>query len=133
MELLGNNRLEAQEYADRMLKAHQYADFYEALRGWILVRLQLECDEAEEDLLSLCAFSIKRIAAGNAGIHELVDKYDCHQTSVMVRKKVLLIMALEKLMGIRFDDDTAHELDTVTLLAQAAFVEYRGKEVKQHV
>ena len=38
-------------------------------------------------------------------IQREIKKYDCHQTSLAVQKKVLLLMFIERELGIAMEDD----------------------------
>lgn len=51
-------------------------------------------------------------------IMQEIKKYDCHQTSLIARKKVLLLMYIEKVFGITLTDDEAVNMETIEQMAQ---------------
>ena len=98
-------------------------DFYKALRRAICFRLMVDEDDADtDDLRNLCVLSIKRQMRGGSGISDSeigkqIEKYDCHQTNLVTQKKVLLMLYIEKSLGIRLDDDESAGIRTVWELA----------------
>ena len=62
-------------------------------------------EDTQTDIRKLVIISIKRqdLRKGNLPdevIQREIKKYDCHQTSLAVQKKVLLLMFIERELGI---------------------------------
>ena len=79
--------------------------FSETLRSYILFRLELPEAIEETDLYQLCLMSLKLRLHGTGGEKEealeaRLRKFDCHQTEAAVQKKVLLMMHLERALGV---------------------------------
>lgn len=97
---------------------------YERLRRVILLRLMVEEEDADTDnLRNLCVLSIRRQTQGNEGmsdhaIGKQIEKYDCHQTNLVAQKKVLLMLFIERSLGIHLDDDESADIATVRDLAE---------------
>jgi len=91
--------------------------FKNSLKAYILQRLMLSPQEEETDLYRLCVLNLKRLAGET--IVNSPQKYDCHQTNIAVKKKVLLIMHLEKLLHVHLNDDLASQIETLSQLADA--------------
>lgn len=53
-------------------------------------------------------------------IQKQIRKYDCHQTSLAAQKKVLLLMYIEKGLGIHMSDEDATSIETLNDLARLA-------------
>lgn len=85
-------------------------------------KLMLQEDE-EEQIRNLIILSIKQQdkKAGNLSdevIKKQIKKYDCHQTSLVAQKKTLLLMFIERELGITLDDDEAVGIETMEQLAE---------------
>ncbi|RRD96240.1 hypothetical protein EII17_01705 [Clostridiales bacterium COT073_COT-073] len=102
-----------------------YFQFYVNLYQYILKRLWLESEVTEQNLLQLCQLSLHRQSQGISLTEEQllnsVSKTDCRGTNSIVKKKVLLIMHLEKKLNVRLDDVASTEIDTVEELAAALY------------
>ena len=55
-----------------------------------------------------------------------IKKYDCHQTSLAVQKKVLLLMFIERELGIAMEDDEASDIENLDELADAVIRHLKG-------
>ena len=91
--------------------------FESGLKAYVLQRLMLSPQEEETDLYRLCVLNLKRLAGET--IVNSPQRYDCHQTNVAVKKKVLLIMHLEKLLHVHLNDDLTSRIETLPQLADA--------------
>ncbi len=94
------------------------------LRQAVCAKLMIEEPE-EHNLRNLVVISIKTQdrKAGNLSdevIRSQVKKYDCHQTSLVAQKKVLLLMYIEKELGIHMSDEDATSIETLEDLAETA-------------
>ena len=74
-------------------------------------------EDTQTDIRKLVIISIKRqdLRKGNLPdevIQREIKKYDCHQTSLAVQKKVLLLMFIERELGIAMEDDEPRTLRT---------------------
>lgn len=89
-------------------------------------------EQEESNIRNLVIISIKLQdqRAGNLPdevIRRQIKKYDCHQTSLVAQKKVLLLMYLERELGIHMSDDDASSIETLEDLA-ALVSEYLEKK-----
>lgn len=89
-------------------------------------------EEEEEQIRNLIILSIKQKdkKAGNLSdevIKKQIKKYDCHQISLAAQKKTLLLMFIERELGITLDDDEAVGIETMEQLAEA-FTKYLVEE-----
>ncbi len=89
-------------------------DPHSLLKGAILQRLRLPSLE-EDNLMNLVILSVKiqTLGVSEKSLLSSVDKYDCHQTGLVAKKKALLILGIEKDLGVRLDDDNAVGAKTV--------------------
>ena len=101
------------------------------LRRAVCAKLMIE-EQEEYNLRNLVVISIKTQdrKAGNLSdevIRSQIKKYDCHQTSLVVQKKVLLLMYIERELGIHMSDEDATSVETLEDLAETAAVYLRKK------
>lgn len=75
-------------------------------------------DIQEENIRNLVIYSIK-YRSGQGRRPDEQQPYDCHQTSLVAQKKVLLLMFIEKEMNRKFSDQQAAGIETVGQLEQA--------------
>lgn len=92
------------------------------VRQAVFYKLMIE-EQAENNLRNLVIISIKTqdMKAGGLSdemIRKQIQKYDCHQTSLVARKKVLLLMYLERELGIRMSDEDAVFAETLEDLSE---------------
>ncbi len=88
------------------------------LKTAILERLRLpQLDE--DNLMNLVILSVKlqTLGVSEKSLLNSVDKYDCHQTGLVAKKKALLLLGIEKDLGVRLDDDSAVGAKTVQELS----------------
>lgn len=89
-------------------------DPYVLLKSVVLERLHLP--ELEEDnLMNLVILSVKiqTLGISEQRLLSSVDKYDCHQTGLVAKKKALLLLGIEHDLGVSLDDDEAVDAKTV--------------------
>ena len=89
-------------------------DRHAFLKSVVLRRLHLP--ELEEDgLMNLVILSVKLQTLGisEQGLLSSVDKYDCHQTGLVAKKKALLLLGIERDLSVHLDDDSAVGAKTV--------------------
>lgn len=112
-------------YLTAMKEAKDFETFYSNLTQYILQRYQLDEDTTEQNLLSLAKMSFfKQNPKSTLTTEELeksVSKSDCRGTNSIVKKKILLIMNLEKKLNVTLDDKTSTEIDTTMDLAKALY------------
>lgn len=78
----------------------------------------------EENIRNLIVQSIRLKSGEYAGlppgeIRRAVEKYDCHQTSLVAKKKVLLFFFLEEKLGLRLEDAQVARIETISQLSDA--------------
>ncbi len=105
---LAGRFLESQKKSEAILERLKeetlsYEAFRDRLEAYILARLVLPDTEREKNLYQLAVKSIRALAPKGAEEQAVLDriaKPDCHNTSSAVQKKVLLIMGIEKRLGV---------------------------------
>ena len=96
------------------------------LRKAVNLKLMIQ-EDTQTDIRKLVIMSIKR--QGNLPdevIQREIKKYDCHQTSLAVQKKVLLLMFIERELGIAMEDDEASDIENLDELADAVIRHLKG-------
>lgn len=93
------------------------------LRQALEVKLGLS-PTGEERLRNLVVQSIRQKdlaqqALSPAQIRRAIEKYDCHQTSLVAKKTVLLFFFLEEKLGIHLEDAQVAQIKTIPQLVQA--------------
>ena len=109
--------------AEKISLMVSYRQFYICLHQYVLERLGLDQTVGENNLMELCKMSLQRL---NLSLTEnqLLSSFsqtDCRRTSSIVKKKILLIMHLEKKLDIRLDDVISTEIDTMEELAETFY------------
>ncbi|MBQ9083693.1 MAG: hypothetical protein IJY28_09380 [Clostridia bacterium] len=99
--------------------------FYSSMYAYILERFMLDSSVTETNLLLLAKESLRRQhAAAPLTEDQLVNafsKSDCRGTNSIIKKKVLLMMHLEKKLGVHIDDRQSADIETTGQLAAALF------------
>lgn len=100
------------------------------LRQAVCCKLMIE-EQEEQNIRNLVVISIKTQdrKAGRLPdevIQKQIRKYDCHQTSLAAQKKVLLLMYVEKELGIHMSDEDAVSIETLDDLARLTAVYLKG-------
>lgn len=108
-----------------MKQAGTAAEFHSVMYTYILERFMLEADTTETHLLLLAKESLrKQHAAAPLTEEQLVNSFsksDCRGTNSIIKKKVLLMMNLEKKLGVHLDDRKSADIETTVQLADALF------------
>ena len=99
---------------------NDYEKVHEALRGFIQNKYLLDDEEMTTDnILALSEISLKKMLSRYRK-ETLQDVSSvCSGASSASTKKVLLIMALQKELGIKFDLETYGSIDSVAALSKA--------------
>ena len=97
----------------------------------VCCKLMIPEDETE-DLRNLAVLSVKYQDQSNKSlsddvIRSKIEKYDCHQTNLISQKKTLLIMFVEKELGLSFTDEDAVGISTVSELCKM-IRKYKGEK-----
>ena len=112
-----------------MQNAPDISSFYRAMYQYILHRYMLEDSISETNLLLLAKESLrKQHAAAPLTEQQLMNSFsrsDCRGTNSIVKKKVLLMMNLEKKLGVHIDDAKSADIETTHQLATALYALYR--------
>lgn len=100
------------------------------LRNAVNLKLMIQ-EDTQTDIRKLVIISIKRqdLRKGNLPdevIQREIKKYDCHQTSLAVQKKVQLLMFIERELGIAMEDDEASDIENLDELADAVIRHLKG-------
>lgn len=88
-----------------------------ALKEAICRKLMIP-DIQEENIRNLVIYSIK-YRSGQGRRPDEQQPYDCHQTSLVAQKKVLLLMFIEKEVNKKLSDQQAAGIETIGQLEQA--------------
>lgn len=103
-----------------MLDTISHYEYLELIRQVVLMKLQLPLNVEEINIYKLCVLSIK-LQAGKMteDIVNRINKFDCHNIDAAVKKKVLLIMWLERQLNKQIDNDLIEMIETTIELAEA--------------
>ena len=87
------------------------------LKKAVCSKLMIPEDETD-DIRKLIILSIKSRNKEDASlpdqvIQSKIEKYDCHQSNLVTQKKTLLILFIEKELGINFTDEDAVEIASI--------------------
>ena len=104
----------------------------EHLRRYILQKFLLDEDCTENDLTRLSEFSIEKALEINQRELTTSDlSLGCSAASSVVSKRLLLFMALQRELDIKFDPLRTPRLETIPLLSEEIFQLLRQKEKKE--
>ena len=103
---------------------------FNAVQNCLCRRFGIE-ERTETDFYRLAVISIKSRDLASAGLSgEVLEKrihqYDCHQTSLVAKMKILFTLSVERSLGLSLDDDAvtnAHSLTAFSQLIYAALKE----------
>ena len=107
--------MERIELVNKMKESKDEDSLYKALYEYILFRLNLPDKTKEQSIYYLVLYSV-RLKMPNEDVKTLesrLSKVDCHQTSYIVSKKTLLMMEIEKELGVKVDYDLLEKCDDV--------------------
>lgn len=98
------------------------------LREFLCCKYFLEPEElTTEDLLALGEYSTAKMAGyANQGINFVEKSAGCTTASSGTIKKILLAMAIGKILKLRLDPDTVAAVDTISDLAELIIKVRRG-------
>lgn len=65
-------------------------------------------------------------------IQQQLQKQDCHRTSLIAHKKVLLVLFLEQELGVTLSDDEAVDAWTIEELAKVLVLHLKGEGIHGH-
>lgn len=102
------------------------------LRQALEIKLGLS-PTGEDRLRNLVVQSIRqkdlvRQALSPDQIRRAIEKYDCHQTSLVAKKTVLLFSFLEEKLGIHLEDAQVAQIETVSQLVQVVLPLLRAEK-----
>jgi hypothetical protein len=127
--ILAGNTAAAQQMEH--IRRHPHMDFsafYICIRSFLLSKFLLDGASAAgiDSIGELSALSIQQALQISGGDLASADiSLNCSSTSSVVTKKVLLLMAIQRELGIRFDPAETAEIETVTQLAETAYHLYK--------
>jgi len=114
-------RKEAESAMAEMAACRDIHSFCPLFRKYLLSRFMLDDSIAEDNLYQLGIHSIKKNQpkAYTGPADDVLNTYDCTREELAIRKKTLLIISMEKQLGIRLEDDAASDAETILQLANA--------------
>ena len=88
---------------------------FQQVKSDFLTLLGLPLDIDQDNLETLVVMSIQQQLQGKLSKDVMlrITKKDCHQTDLIIQKKVLSVMALEKKYGIRLSEAEYQNVQTV--------------------
>ena len=98
------------------------------------VERKLAVSHSEEgNLRTLIVRSIKERSLAQQGcsteeIQRIIEKHDCHQTTLVAKKTVLLFFFIEENLGIHLEDAQVAGIQTIPQLAEIVVEQLRGDE-----
>jgi len=98
-------------------------EFYQLIRQYILIKFFLS-DEActEDNIIELSELSIQRVLKISKGNLKAADiSVHCAGTSSVIDKKVLLLLAIQKQLGIKFNPDETSNAETIRQLSDLIY------------
>ena len=107
-------------------------EFRRTALAFLSARLEVEATAAAE-LDHLAVLSIKKRAGlpdrtRAALLETRMGRYDCHQFTAAIRKKVLLILSFEKFLGIALAEEDREKIRTVDDLLRLSYSCYLWRE-----
>lgn len=109
------------EMLEKMRTATDFNAFSRALYEYICMRLSLPAGTKERDLYRLVVYSVKlRMKdVDTERLEERLATVDCHQTSYVVSRKNLMMMEIEKGIGVRMPAEMLDDVRTADDYAHA--------------
>lgn len=98
----------------------EYGTLYPLVRRYLYLKFMLfDGDEGTEDILALAERSVEHIAQLKKGGLKFKDHSGtCGSISSSVTKKILLLIALQKALGIQFEKNETADITTIPELAR---------------
>lgn len=83
--------------------ASDFDEFYSKIYSYLLYRLELPSETQLKSIYYLVVYSLKRKMPDEdlSTLESRIGRADCHQTSYVVSKKALLMMEIEKALGVK--------------------------------
>ena len=104
-----------QELLNQLDNVKSYSEFYNCIYNYCLRRLNLPNETKVKSMYYLVLFSV-RIMMKEEDVKTLESRLatiDCHQTSYIVSKKTLLMMEIERILGVKIDISEVDKCDDV--------------------
>ena len=98
-------------------------EFYQLIRKYILIKFFLSDEVCTEDnIIELSELSIQRVLKISKGDLKAADiSVHCAGTSSVIDKKVLLLLAIQKELGIKFNPDETSNAETIRQLSDLIY------------
>ena len=112
--------IEREKQLKLMTNAKDVAEFRELLREYIIRRLGLPPETSENGIYYLVLYSV-RIKMPDEDIATLESRLatvDCHQTSFIVSKKTLLMLEIERGLGLYITPEDAEYAEDISKYAE---------------
>lgn len=95
---------------------------YPLIRRYVFLKFMLfDAAETSDDILELAQRSVETIAQLKKGGLKFTDHSGtCGSVSSAVTKKILLLLALQRALGIQFEKHEAADIDTISQLTRHA-------------
>lgn len=93
------------------------------LKEAVCLKLMIDPEDADTDeFRKLAILSIRRSSTArglsDSAVDRQIEKYDCHQTNLVTQKKVLLMLYMERALGVEIPDEDASDMATVRQFAE---------------
>ena len=107
---------ERENIISKMKSAKNSDDFFASLYEYMTSRLELPRDTKETNIYYLVLYSVRLKMPGEdvKTLESRLATVDCHQTSYIVSKKTLLMMEIERALGVEISADDATKAESVT-------------------
>lgn len=126
-QLLASARAAAKAAAG-MRNAQSSEELHQHLRDYVYAKYLLDTSD-EDDIDELTALSIARALKLDKDLMKEVDNAaECTGSTSAMRKKVLLIMSLQKSVGVELTPSATAQASTLKALAELIFTELKGNE-----
>lgn len=128
-EKLLASRSVAKEQAILMASSSSSEQLHEHLHAYVRAKYLLDPCEEEDNLDNLTDMSIsKALKIDRSLLHDVDIAAECTGSTSRMRKKVLLIMSIQKDLKCELDAALTAQADTLTDLAQLIFTTIHSKE-----
>ena len=111
-----------------MRNAQSSEELHQHLRDYVYAKYLLDASD-EDDIDELTALSIARALKLDKDLMKEVDNAaECTGSTSAMRKKVLLVMSLQKSVGVELAPSATAQVSTLKALAELIFTELKGNE-----
>lgn len=106
---------ERETIKSKMKSAKDSDSFFASLYEYMTLRLELPRDTKETNIYYLVLYSVRLKMPGEdvKTLENRLATVDCHQTSYIVSKKTLLMMEIERALGVMISADDAAGAESV--------------------